>query len=300
MSRIRYERTDSLAPHPLLERVGTMASLASHFALRAKKAGKNREDHKEIALALDGDLAALKVSITENGILEPIKICRPTDGPPRLLGSPDIWWIVDGRNRWLAACAIGMKRIPVMRVATQDAQEIIAATVAGRRHYTKGATAYLACLMNPEVAMEGSPGRKSRTECGIVRLGATAQKYSVSLRTLEQAAELYRLLEGEGKPFRADAEASIWAGCGLGGVKSGVEFLIKNGSGPGVKGDPVQQAAMAAWTNYRKATLSVSEMWKSWEAMDATQHETALAGLKEWFAGAPLVVRAELEQSLKF
>jgi hypothetical protein len=298
MSRIRYERTDRLAPHPLLERVGTMSSLASHFALRAKKAGKNREDHKELALALDGDLAALRASIQTQGILEPIKICKQFEA--QLPNMPaERWWIVDGRNRWLAACALGLKSIPVMRVAASAAPEIIAATVAGRRHYTKGATAYLACLIHPEMALAAS-GRRTDLATSALSAEVLAQKYAVSRRLLGQATELYRLLEGEGKPFRADAEASIWAGCGLGGVKSGVEFLIKNGSGPGVKGDPVQQAAMAAWTNYRKATQSVSEMWKTWDAMDATQRETALTGLQEWFAGAPMAVRAELEQSLKF
>lgn len=310
MSRIRHERTDRLEPHPLLERVGTMSSLAGHFTTRAKKAGKNRDEHRERAEELAGDLAALVESVREHGVRDAIQICRRPDDTPRLLGSPEIWWIVDGRNRWLAACQVGVKYIPVVRVRTDDAPEIIASAVSHRRHYTKGATAYLACLMHPEVALDGDKRKKANQFCGpalnagpvkpsVLSAGGIAQKFSVSLRILEQASELYRLLDGEGKPFRDDAEANIWAGCGLGGVKAGVDFLIANGT-ESAKPDPKAIAAAAAWQNYRRASKSVGELWSSWDALDATQRETAMSGLKDWFSGAPLVARAALESALKF
>jgi len=299
MSRIRYEKPALLTPHPLLERVGTMSSLAGHFSARAKKAGKNREEHKERAEELAGDFEALVASIASEGVLEPTKICRSDIG--KKLGDPDIWWIVDGRNRWMAAQKAGRHHMPVIRVNPEDAPAIIAATVAGRRHYSKGATAYLACMLHPEFAIQGRDRQKTgKAQPSALSAEGLATKFSVSLRLLEQAAELYRLLEGEGKPFREDVEANIWAGCGLGGVKAGVDFLIANGASKPGKPDPKAMAAAAAWQNFRKASRSVGDLWKSWDAMEAEQRSTAMEGLKDWFAEAPLVARSALLNALKF
>jgi hypothetical protein len=299
MSRIRYERADSLAPHPMLERVGTMISLASHYQVKAKRAGKNRADHAETAAELEGDLAALVESVSVHGILEPIKICRMPDDEPRKLGGPQ-WWIADGRNRWTAASLAGLKRVPVLRIRTEDAPAVIAATVAGRRHYTKGATAYLGCLLHPEYAMQGRGGdRKSnRTECGLITIETLASKFSVSLRLMEQAAELFRLLEGEGKPFREDAEAAIWSGSGLGGVKAGVDFLIANGKAEPAKPDPQALAAAAAWQSYRRASKAVSDFWGTWDKLEGEQLTVALDGLKDWLAEAPPAARQAIAAAL--
>lgn len=286
-----------LAPHPLLARVGTMESLATHFQVRAKKAGKNRDEHAERAAELEGDLTALVASIADVGIIEPIKVCliEPDDMSPRPPGVE--WWIVDGRNRWWGAGAAKLSKVPVITVPASDAPAIIAATVAGRRHYSKGATAYLACLLNPQVALESAAGRKSRTECGI-NFPALAAKFAVSLRLMEQAAELYRLLEGEGKPYQADAEANIWAGCGLGGVKAGVDFLIANGKAEAKAKDPAAIARAAAWQTFRSATGKVSDLWKRWEQLDAEQREAAKSGIAAWLAEAPAEVREIISEAI--
>lgn len=297
MSVISELRPAVLAPHAMLARVGTILSLANHFTIRSKKAGKNREEHAERAAELEADHEALLASVRESGIIEPLKVCaiEPGDETPRALGVE--WWIVDGRNRWMAATVLKLEKVPVIVVPASEAPAIIAATVAGRRHYSKGATAYLACLLNPEVALESSAGRKSRTECGN-SFPALAAKFSVSLRLIEQAAELFRLLEGDGKPFREDAEANIWAGCGLGGVKAGVDFLIANGKAADAgKPDAASIARAAAWQAFRGATAKVSDLWKRWDALDAEQRETVKAGVKGWLGEAPAEVRALIAET---
>jgi hypothetical protein len=288
----------------MLARVGTILSLANHFQIRAKKAGKNREEHAERAAELEADHEALLASVRESGIIEPLKVCLIED-ETKPLGVD--WWIVDGRNRWMAAQFLKLPSVPVMAVPACEAPAIIAATVAGRRHYSKGATAYLACLLNPEVALEGGKRQKaalkqgpSRTECGTGEITPEilAAKFSVSLRLMEQAAELFRLLEGDGKPFRDDAEANIWAGCGLGGVKAGVDFLIANGKAADTsKPDPASIARAAAWQAFRGASTKVSDLWKRWDALDAEQRETVKAGVKSWLGEAPEEVRALIAET---
>lgn len=295
---------ESMAPHPLLARVGTMESLATHFTIRSRKAGKNRDEHAERAAELEGDLAALLASITDVGIIEPLKICKieDDDDTPRPLGAE--WWIVDGRNRWYAAGSAKLAKVPATIVAASDAPAIIAATVAGRRHYSKGAAAYLACLLNPQIALDGGKRKlaalkqsPSRTECGT-DLPALAFKFSVSLRLMEQAAELFRLLEGDGKPFQADAEANVWAGCGLGAVKAGVDFLIANGKAEKKAKDPAAIARAAAWQTYRGAQTKVSDLWKKWDALDDEQREAAKTGIATWIEEAPAEIRELITQSL--
>ncbi len=296
MSKIRYERTLLLTPHPMLERVGTMLSLANHFQIRAKKAGKNREEHKETADELEGDMNALVESVKAQGILEPIKICRIPDDSAKLLGQT--WWIVDGRNRWNAAKFTKLRHVPVIRVSTADAPAIIAATVAGRRHYSKGATAYLACLLNPEAVTQGRGGdRSKRTECALLSLDSLAAKFSVSPRLMDQAAELFRLLEGNGKPFREDAEANIWAGCGLGAVKAGVDSLIKSGKEYTQLSDEEKRRA-AAWVELQRGLKTMGSTFEKWKTLSPEQTEKALPLIRTLIESAPNEVRSAMLDGL--
>lgn len=294
MSRIRFEKTRLLVPHPLLERVGMMQVLANHFLDRAGKAGKNRADHKERGEELLGDWRAIVDSVSERGVLEPLKVCRIPEGDetPRPMGCE--WFIVDGRNRWKAAQAVSLNRVPVIRVRTEDAPAIIAATVAARRHYTKGATAYLACLLHPEFALQNGPGRKSRTECGITEMTTErlAARFSVSLRLLEQAAELFRLLEKHPR-YREDAEASVWAGCGIGGVLSGVQSLIKTGRDEKRAG---QGAEEKAFRFLSKGSAQLRQAWQRWDLLEPEQQENFKIHLRDTLAEAPPAVRSILSE----
>jgi hypothetical protein len=309
VAKVHYESPENLIAHPLLQRVGMMESLAGHFANKAKKAGKNRDEHKERAAELESDWRALCESVRKNGILEPIKVSRH----PIM----DRWEIVDGRNRWNAAKEVGLKWVPVLRVSPEAAAEIIATTVAARRHYSKGSTAYLAILLNPAIATDGDARKKaahfrSRTECGTdaapgpalsaepenaITAEAIALKFSVSPRLLEQAAELYRLLE-EHPMFRDDAEADVWAGCGLGGVLAGVKSLITLGTRNGDFQSAEYKAATAAWGAVTKFATTCKATWERWAALDAERQEKALEVLRDSLSGAPDFLREQLKSAL--
>lgn len=294
MPKIRHASTAVMYPHPLLERVGMMSGLATHFTAKAKKAGKNREDHRELAEELEGDWQTFVTSVKADGVLEPLKICKvPVDVAS--VGYPHQFWIVDGRNRWTGAKEAGLKRVPYILVHPDDASAIIMATVTGRRHYTKGATAYLACLMHPEFAVENTRGPKARTEDANSALSAEtlAARFSISPRVLEQAAELFRLVEAN-PAFRVDAEADVWAGVGLGGILAGIKSLIATGLRPGDQ-DADRKRAMAAWTFTNKGCKQLGSAWERWGSLGTDQRKLAVDALTETLKAAPEDVKLILK-----
>jgi hypothetical protein len=295
--KIRFAPVARLHPHPLLDRVGTMMDLASHFHSRARKAGKNRDEHKERAAELEGDWQTLVASVKAEGVLEPIKICKipADDDTPRPLGTE--FWIVDGRNRWRAAQHAGLKRVPYLLVHPEDATAIIMATVTGRRHYSKGATAYLACLMHPEFAADNSRGPKVKSEGANSALSAEllATRFSVSTRLLEQAAELFRLL-ADHPTFRTDAEADVWAGCGLGGILAGVKSLIATGALEPKA--PADRKAFLAWATVRGFAAEHQKLADRWADLSPQQRDQATVLIATAAAKLPPEIRTQLKAAL--
>ncbi len=291
MARIRFERPAALHPHPLLKRVGMMEGLATHFQVRARRAGKNREDHRERAEELEGDWQALVASVAEKGVLEPIKICRIPEGDENGKPLSARWWIVDGRNRWLAATHAKLRHVPVMRVRAEDAPAIIAATVAARRHYTKGATAYLACLLHPEFPLEGAKREKAGEPSALSAKGLAA-KFAVSPRLMEQAAKLYRLVEKH-PHLRETAEADVWAGYGLGGVIAGVESRVAAGEEP--ERPAADRAAANAWATVRAFAAEHKKLAERWSHLSAEQRAEAGEMIRQAAAALPGEVKSMLK-----
>ncbi len=308
MAKIHYLSPADMVPHPMLARVGMMRGLAEDFAAKARKSGKNREENKEKAAELQGDWLAFLDSVREDGIIEPLKVCRvPEDDAWH---GTKTWYVVDGRNRWTAAGELELRSVPVIKVSAEDAPDIIAATVAGRRHYTKAATAYLAILLHPDFATEGEARKKqglkvgvaapSRTECGTATSALSAEvlaeKFSVSPRLLEQAAELFRLVNANPR-FGPEAEADVWAGCGLGGILAGMKSLIATG-GRAEMQSAEYKAAAAAWGAVTKFESACKATWERWDVLDAERREAAVETVKAALAAAPEPLRAILKTAL--
>lgn len=283
----------------MLQRVGMMRGLAEDFAVKSRKSGKNREETKEKAAELEADWLAFLDSIREDGIIEPLKVCRIPEG--EVWHGVKKWYVIDGRNRWTGATELDLRQIPVIRVRPEDAPAIIAATVAGRRHYTKAATAYLAIILHPELATEAKKGNPQfRTECGIgetpLTIEAVSHKFSVSQRLLEQAAELFRLVNANPR-FGPDAEADVWAGCGLGGILAGMKSLIATG-GRGDFQSAEYKAAAAAWGAVTKFESACKATWERWSTLDSERREAAVETVKAALAAAPEELRALLKTAL--
>lgn len=172
------------------------------------------------------DWAAWVSEIRANGIMEPIRVVPNGDG----------WLAVDGRHRLAAALEIGLEEVPVVEVSEEEAAAVIEGSVSGRRHWTKSMRAYFAVLVHPEVATErrhGGDRKSTRIQCALNN-DDLASRFGVSPRLLDQAIELYRLIEAYPE-FRDRIEPSLWGGASLAGLIQGMRALTDpvGSTGPG-------------------------------------------------------------------
>lgn len=208
MSKQSHEIIDPrmLTNHPALARVSMMNEVADHLSRNHHGDSKR----KEMADAMADEWNAFVTEIAANGVLEVVKVVGME--------------IVDGRHRVAAAIEAGLTEVPYTEVTEAEAAKIIDGTITGRRHWTKGARAYFAVLMHPEVAsLKRGAGSHSKSafSADLTTKEELCERFGVSKRLMEQAVELYQKLDGKTN-LRDRIEPSIWAGIGLGNLLTGI------------------------------------------------------------------------------
>lgn len=191
-----------LVPDPRLERVMMIPDLAARELerSRSKDVGDKRKVYEKRARQQSCDFESLTESIKNNGQREAIKVWK----------SGGQWLVVDGRHRWLAAKEIGLTHVKCVEVPEDDVVSI-ALDADTRRHLSKGALAYRAVLLNPEVASGGAEREKSgvKLEPSAMNAEGLARRISVGSRTMETACRLYLIFEGHPE-LQKRYEASVW------------------------------------------------------------------------------------------
>jgi hypothetical protein len=275
----------TLNPHPLLARITTTPVMAGQYAERAKKSGKNRKDYLELADELNAEFKALVESVRIHGVREPILIIDDL--------------IVDGRHRWLAAKECGLTSIPVVEVSEEDVPDVIQDAVT-RRHFSKGALAYMTVILHPELAdtKQGNPAfSQLGTECTIGPLSEWASKIGVSYRLIKQAAELFRLANRY-KTETSKIDDAVWAGMGLGaliaGIRANKDLLEQGQELPGDATKPQRQIDYA--TIAVRSTTSLTNAFDRWDTLPEDIQESVTKSLKEALKKLPLVVRFQLTE----
>lgn len=176
-----------LEPDPRLERVTMVPDLAKHNEDKANslKVGDKKELYRKHAHQFSNEFYSLEKSIRRDGVNVPLMIWRNADKK---------WLIADGRHRWMAAKEAGVKEVPVIFITAEKALDVILASE-NRRHFTKGALAYRAVLLCPEVATEakeiqklGALGPKDPR----LNQGELSTRISVGIKTMKDACALYR------------------------------------------------------------------------------------------------------------
>lgn len=309
-----------LAFHPHLKRVGLLPALIEREEQLGLKSGKSRDDHKGHAEELTQEFEALKLSILDHGLRDPIKVVKDAKGN---------WQVVDGRHRfqavqhiiaansllnpnhthnsaWLAnADKLEKEGIPCIEIQPHEVNAVIMDAVK-RRHFSKGALAYLAVLMQPAIATEGKRGgdqKSNRRNCGLIedattgaRIAALAAKTGVSERMMEYAIRLYKTFS-ERDDARVIFEPSIWVGASLDRLIGGVEHFVKYGVDENETPETEEQKAagrrQAAFLSFACHLADVGKCWSKWDDLGPVLQETMVKhNIREAFAGAPPAMRS--------
>jgi hypothetical protein len=233
-----------LAFHPHLKRVGLLPALIERETKKGNTDGKRRHDHKANAEELSTEFEALKLSILEHGLREPLKVVKDAKGN---------WQVVDGRHRFLAVqhilaenCSLGCvfahnpthlanaekletHGVTCVEIPPDQVDAVIMDAVK-RRHFSKGAIAYLAVLMQPKIATEAKRGGDQKSNLrkkGLIedytagaRIEDFAKRSGVSQTTMESAIRLYKIF-AEREDVRLACEPGIWIGDSLDKVIAG-------------------------------------------------------------------------------
>jgi hypothetical protein len=296
----------ALAFHPLLKRVAMLPDLMERERKLGKIQGKNRGAHQAAAAELGDDFEALIVSIRTHGLREKIKVVK---GQPGYL-------IVDGRHRMEAVrvivkrylgegCAVARRfaeqGVPCELVAEAEVTAIIQDAVT-RRHMSKGARAYLAVLMQPEVATEEKRSRggiKTALNAVLITAEALAKRAGVSLRLIEDAIALYRKFE-ERKDVRKKFEDAIWVGAGLATVKAGIEGYLATGQDPEGKRETEEEKKARLSSQWLYTGLGyfnrIGRYWEEYGRLDEDQEKALIERATEVFREAPEAIREAIRE----
>lgn len=205
--------------------------------------------------------------------------------------------IVDGDLRWRAAKRMQLTEIPAIQIDPDDALLCIMQNLAQRKHFTKGAIAY---LLYPFLKPAFEHARKRQTECranispasstyaknpgSVLRtlplpsetVESFATKLGLNRRLIFQAQEVHKLLE-KFPQFRDEIEARILAEdeggqlesrpMGLGAARAGIASLEaaakRGGQGGGVPDDISRQLEL-----FSQARMDEAKRWGYWKNID--------------------------------
>lgn len=271
--------------HPLLARVGMLDISLEHATRAARAAGKDRGKYQAIAEDLQETLDALKQSIAEDGILEPLKVCQGAQ-----LGR---YYVVDGRHRLIAATGAGLQEVPCVEVPPEKAAAVILGSIV-RRQLSKGAIAYTAILVEgPEIQGHGGVRKaSSRNELdpdGGLR--GLAKRAGVSLGLTQAASQIYRLFE-EYPSLRKRHEPSIWLGAGLNSLLGQLKVEVRNEGPMGTPDSSPSRRIRLALHRYVQGTL---DLFGDWTKLDDEDRELAVDDLSRLIEGLP----SDIQETLK-
>lgn len=163
------------------------------------------------------EMAALVEDVRERGIDQPVIVCRTEDAGE----TPGYKYLLDGRHRHRAATLAGLDKIPFIERDEDDALGIIFSSITQRRHFGKGALAYLLYpVMSAKAPGHGGDRKSKLTESTLildlcVRAGFSRDLYF-------QAKALHEAF-AKRADLREDLEPRILVGdIGLGACLAGI------------------------------------------------------------------------------
>lgn len=142
------------------------------------------------------EMNALVGDIRERGIDQPLIVCRTEDGGE----TPGSLYLLDGRNRHRAALLAGLSEVPIVERDEAAAVGIILSSLTQRRHYSKGALAYICYPILAAVRAKGGWHGNQHQKVAIPpQADLPTEHFGFSEDTYEQAKKTHKF-------FADDAE----------------------------------------------------------------------------------------------
>ncbi len=288
MNDILYISPKRLTPAPELAVVPMMGAVAARYQTHAKA------DLRAEGAELAAELATLHAQLAENGILDPLPVTYMAE---KVKGKkhPRQWvqfW--DGRHRCEWALATEQKTVPVRVVTVEEGRAIMAATVFGRRHWTKGQRAWLAVNLHPAVAgnTKGRPGKSDSIGIKSHSVGITvdeiAARFGVSATLIDQSVKIYRVFT-ELPALREKYEPGIWLGHGLGAVLAGI---------PGADATAGKPKVPMSWASMAGPLAGLNRVAATFEKWSKADQEATRDALSTWMAKLPACFRLTLTEAV--
>jgi len=281
---VHLVRRELVSIDPRLAIVPMMVDVAAKFITSPKP------EIKAQGVEMMAEHDALRSSLDELGIVEPIKAFRQGRRWVAVDGRHRLEWLDDGyaphstKNQFL--------KVPLIEVSEAEAMQIIEASVIGRRHWTKGQRAWLGVCQHPEVceATQGS-GMAQRSDSigtlknadsiGVFTATKLAARIGVSADTVNQAVALYRAFYAPGhaasSPEAIEAAAKrekyehlIWGGAGLGGILAGIA------GGDATGGKPKAQTGFHHLDAPLSQLVRLSKAFTSWDTEERLKAQRLL------------------------
>lgn len=228
------------------------------------------------------ELNALTRDVAERGIDQPVMV---------VANGKNAWWLVDGRQRFSAAMGAGLKTIPAILRNEEDVPGIILASLVLRKHFTRGALAYISVPFLAPAAEASKARKRANTLVGTQRQETESDENAVTLEQecvklgfsidlYQQAKRVHEIFE-ENADYKAKIEPQILSGeTSLGGALAGYggRASTKDKAKPAANYLVLDKQGNAQGL-MPKAIITLANGFKSWAKLDLA----ARAALKkEW------------------
>ena len=254
--------TDSIAYHPMLE------SLPGLWADSSP------------------ELAGLVEDVEAHGIHEPLIVVKDPD-------NTDFVLLIDGRHRLRAAQLGGIESVPVIFRDEADAADIILSTLVHRRHYTKGALAYLTYpVIASQAANRGGDKKSKFTQSTLIpSVEELCAKLGFSREIYFQAKQIHGYFKAN-PSLRAEYEPRILTGeIGLGACAAGLAGKEATQGQKRTDRGPLDLI--------HDAFRSVQLRFEYWGQLDRTAQHAVTQEATETFLKLPAEVQESVLKALK-
>lgn len=235
------------------------------------------------------ELRALAEDIEARGIDQPLIVTTTDADGTKQAGT---YFLLDGRHRLAAARQAGLAKVPVVLRDDADPAGIVLGTLTQRRHFNKGALAYLCFpVLEATAAAHGGNRRSKSTESTLIGVEDIATRCGFGRDLYFQAKKAHEIFRRR-PDLREHFEPLILTGqVGLGAAIAGCAGQEAT-KGQGRQVQPPEQLLFAAFE-------AVTVRFRSWDKLEGTARREVADRAIETVLALPPEVQESIGRALR-